>query len=220
MDRILRGAGAWRLAIVLLCATSVALSGGCSILATVAYIVQPNDVKADFAGLVGKRVAVVCRPVVELQYANANVARDLAKAVGVLLSQNVKKIDVIDQNEVAQWTDENDWNDYPQIGKALDADMVVAIDMEHFSINQGPTLYQGNSQIHLAVYDMKKNKQQVYNKALPRAIYPPNTGIPTSEKNEAEFRYQFIEVLSQQIARHFFDHDSRVDFANDSTVLN
>jgi hypothetical protein len=219
MDRFPSGRRWLHLAVVMLCAASLSLSG-CSMLATLAYVIQPNDVKAAYPGLVGKRVAVVCRPVEELHYANANVAQDLAKLVGIKLTKNVKKIEVIDQNEVSQWTDENNWTDYAQIGRALDADMVVAIDLEQFSLNEGPTLYRGSAQINLAVYDVKNKKQQVYHRGMPRAVYPPNTGIPTSDKNEAEFRYQYLEVLSEQVGRHFYDHNARDDFASDSKILN
>jgi hypothetical protein len=41
------------------------LLSGCSTLLTVAYLVRPNDVPAEYAGLKGSHVAVVCRPIVE-----------------------------------------------------------------------------------------------------------------------------------------------------------
>ena len=56
--------------------------GGCSTLLTVAYLVQPADVPAEFAGLKGKKVAVVCRPIIELEFTDAGSARELASLVG------------------------------------------------------------------------------------------------------------------------------------------
>jgi len=43
--------------------------------------------------------------------------------------------------------------------------------------------------------------------------------IPAGEKPEAQFRRQFVGYLARQIAHYFYDHDSTVDFANDSTAL-
>ena len=103
--------------------------GGCSTLGTIAYLIQPNDVPAEFDGLRGKHVAVVCRPIVELQFSDAGSARELAGIVGALVGQNVRKVKVISQQEVARWIDENDWVDYGTLGKAVDADMVVGIDL-------------------------------------------------------------------------------------------
>ena len=45
-----------------------------------------------------------------------------------------------------------------------------------------------------------------------------DSGIPTVDKPEPQFRSQFINVLAEQIGRYFYDHDSTVDFASDSTV--
>ena len=61
--------------------TSAVLFTGCSTLGTLAYFVNPNDIPAEFDELSGKNVAVVCNPVVELQYSDAGSARELAQLV-------------------------------------------------------------------------------------------------------------------------------------------
>jgi hypothetical protein len=104
------------------------IAGGCSLITTVAYLVAPEkDAPAEFKGLRGKHVAVVCKPIVELEFSDASSARELATMVGSQLAQNVRKSRVIDQREVARWIDENAWVDYPSLGKALDADIVVVL---------------------------------------------------------------------------------------------
>ena len=195
------------------------VSGGCMQLAGLAYLIKGETVKAAYPGLEGKRVAVVCRPPATLKYRNATVARDLAKQVGILLKANLKKdIEVVDPREVAKWTDENDWNDYAEIGKALEVDMLVAIDLESFSLQEDPTLYQGKATVNISVLDMAEKGEAVFERTLPESRFPSS---PTSsiDRPEAEFRRQFIEVLSGQVARHFYDHDAFLDFANDSKAL-
>ena len=125
---------------------------------------------------------------------------------------------MIEEREVSQWTDENTWQRFTEVGKALKADVVVGVELERFTLYQGPTLFQGNATVRVVVYDMENGGKQVYEKSLPRVLYPPHTPISSADKSEGEFRVQFLGVLAEQIARHFYSHDSRVDFATDAAL--
>jgi hypothetical protein len=211
-----------RYAIVLGLALSAAVlpAFGCrGVLATAMFLFKGNEVDAEFAELKGKKVAVVCRPLVTLQYRNAAVAHDLAEQVNVLLQTNVPKIQTIDQRKVCKWTDENNEDEYPRVGKALKADMVVGIDLENFSLLQGQTLYQGKANVTIRVYDCQKKGKLVFEKTLPPSVYPPNVGVPTSDRQEPEFRREFEAVLADQIARHFYAHDPYTDVAQDNAAF-
>ena len=196
----------------------LALGSGCNLMATAMYVVTGQNTPADFDELKRKRVAVVCRPITSLHFHDSSVARDLAKQVGLLLHENVTKIELVDQREVLEWADENTWEEYAEIGKALNADMVVGIDLEEFSLYQGQTLYQGKANVRLLVYDVAQGKYPVFERNLPQAVYPPNAPIPASDNQEAHFRRKFVAYLARQVAHHFYDHDSTVDCANDSTA--
>lgn len=198
---------------------SLALASGCSVLATAMYIVEGTNTKAAYKGLKAKRVAVVCRPVTALHFRDSSASRDLARQVGTLLQENVSKITVIDQRDVFEWADENTWDEYVEIGKAVDADIVVGLDLEEFSLYQGQTLYQGKANVKIAVYDVALGKRPVFERHLPQAVYPPNAAIPSGEKPESHFRRQFVNHLAQLISRYFYDHDATVDFASDATAL-
>jgi hypothetical protein len=188
-------------------------------MATAMYVVSGQNTPAEFAGLKGKRVAVVCRPVTSLHFRDSSVSRDLAKHVGLLLDKNVPQIELVDQREVFEWADENSWEEYAEIGRALNADMVVGIDLEEFSLFQGQTLYQGKANIRLLVYDVAGGREPVFEKNLPQAVYPPNAPIPASDNQESQFRRKFVGYLARQIGHHFYAHDATVDFANDSTAV-
>jgi hypothetical protein len=200
-------------------AASVMLASGCSLLATAMYFIEGTNTPADFSGLRGKRVAVICRPVTALHFRDSSVAQELAKQVGAVLEKNVGKIKLVDQRDVSEWADENNWDEYVEIGKALNADMVLGLDLEEFSLYQGQTLYQGKANLKISVYDVAEGKQPVFERNLPQAVYPPNAAIPAGEKPEPQFRRQFVNHLAELIARHFYDHDASVDFASDSTAL-
>ncbi len=180
---------------------------GCSTLGTVAYLIAPNDVSAEFKGLLGKHVAVVCRPIVELEFSDAGSARELARVTGVTLSQNVKKSRIIDQQEIVRWIDENNWVDYPTLGKSLDADLIVGIDLEEFRLYEGATLYRGRATAHVRVYDVSNNRV-VFEKRFDDVAFPPEGAIPTSDRSETQFRALFLQVLSNRISRCFYSYDS------------
>lgn len=207
------------LALALLAVAAVLSAGGCAGgMFTIMYLLKGNNAPAECDKLKEKRVVVVCRPVVALQYRNARVEHDLAEQVGVLLRENVPKIKVIDHRKAAEWMDENNWDDYLQVGRALKADMVVGIDLEQFSMLQGQTLYQGKASTQIKVYDCKTGKL-VFEKNPPQSVYPPNRVVQTSEKQEGEFRREFIRVLADQIGRCFYEHDPHADIALDARSM-
>jgi hypothetical protein len=195
---------------------------GCqSALFTAMYLFKGLDVDPDFKELKGKKVAVVCRPMASLTYSNSNVSRDLGQQITLLLQDQVPKIKTIDQRKIAKWTDENTWEEYTEVGKAMKADMVVAVDLESFSIYQGQTLYQGKANATIRVFDCTKTGKgkEVFRKSIPQAVYPPNMPIPASDRTEPEFRREFVLVLANQIARHFYAHDPHADLAQDAAAL-
>jgi hypothetical protein len=207
------------LAALPLLAALVPAAGCVGALTTIAYLVKGIEIPAEFNGLRGKRVAVVCQPMVALQYRNSTAAKDLARQIGNLLRERVSKVQIVDHRKVDEWIDENTWEDYNQIGKALKADIVLGVELEEFDTLQGQTLYQGRANVTMKVVDCAHGGKVLFLRHLPQILYPPNTGIPTSERQESQFRREFILVLADQIARHFYAHDPGQDFARDTAAL-
>ncbi len=197
---------------------ALSASGCASALATAVWLVHGPNVDAEFEGLRHKRVAVVCRPLVNLAYRDSNAAKDIARQLGMHLKRHVPKMELVDPNKVEQWTDENTWDEYAQVGKAVGAELVLGVDLEHFSLLGGQTVYQGKAVVVVKVYDCASGSL-VFEKRLAPIVYPPNGVVPTSDQTEAEFRRVFIRVLSDQIARHFYSHDPRDLWALDATSL-
>jgi hypothetical protein len=196
----------------------LAATSGCTApLLTALYLIRGTDEEAECKELKGKRVAVVCRPLVTLQFRNANVAKDVAREVGMILKENVSKIQLVDQIKVDEYMDEKATgeDDYLDIGRALKADLVLGIDLEQFDVLLGQTVYQGRATTSIKLYDCKTAKL-VFRKEPPEIKYPPNHAIPTVNKAEGEFRREFVQVLAKRIARHFHDHDPNEDVGLDS----
>jgi len=211
LDRLPTRLGLFASALLVACS-------GCSTLLTAAYILMPEDTPAEFKGLKGKHVAVVCKPIVELEFSDAGSARELAATVGGLLERNVRKTRVIDQQEVARWIDEHAWVDYPTVGKALDADLVVGIDLEEFRLHEGSTLYRGRATAHVRVFDIATGKV-VFEKRYDDFQYPADGAVPTSDRSEMQFRGMFLQILAGRIARSFHAYDSRTSFAEENLTF-
>lgn len=192
--------------------------GGCSTLGTIAYLIQPNDVPAEYNGLRGKHVAVVCRPIVELEFSDAGSARELAGIVGALVAQNVRQVKVIGQREVARWIDENDWVDYATLGKSLDANVVIGIDLEEFRMHEGSTLYRGRASAIVRVFDVA-SKEMVFERRIEGFTYPGDGAVPAADRSESQFRAMFLQILGRRVARLFHSHDSRTSFAEENLDL-
>jgi len=202
-----------------LCALALApLLTGCSTLLTVAYLVQPADMPAEYNGLKGQKLAVVCRPIIELEFSDAGSARELATLVGGQIEQNVRRSEVVGQHEVARWIDEHAWTDYQAVGDALETTRVVGIDLEEFRLHEGSTLYRGRATVHVKVYDLEE-KKLVFQKRIDDFAFPANNAIPATDFSEPEFRGLFLQMLSQRISRLFHAYESREVFAEESLTF-
>jgi hypothetical protein len=194
---------------------ATAFSTGCrSAMSTAMYVIKGNDVEPEYAGLKGKKTAVVCRAA-----ANSDAGRDLAREISRLLADRVPKIQVIDSQKTHKWCEENAWEDFTQVGKALNADVVVGVELEDITVNQTRgMLYQGKASASIHVYDCKDGGKVVFEKILPQIVYPPISFVQSSDVQEMEFRREFIGMLADQIARHFYKHDPYADMARDRVV--
>ncbi|MGO9110803.1 MAG: hypothetical protein ACLP9L_16405 [Thermoguttaceae bacterium] len=172
-----------------------------------AHLYECFDIPAEWDGLQGKRVAVVCKPLTSLEFNNSGAARALADGIGVYLKDHVKDIHVVDPLKVAMMIDERGLEACREIGKALKADKVVEIDVDSFSIRDGVTLLRGRSTVSIQVYDVVENRVE-WRKVPPQFQYPRLGSIPTADFTEIEFRNRFMRNLAEQIAWHFYAHDA------------
>lgn len=201
-----------------LLALAVFSAGGCqTLLLFPLWVLHGTDVPAKYEVLEDKTVAVVCRPVPALMYSSAMVDRDLAREVNRLLQLNGRKIHVIPQRDVVEWLDENgDWSDYTEVGRGLGADMVLGIDLQDFELELDSTLYQGRASLAVQVFDCNVQGEPVVEFELPQMIYPPNVGVPATDKPKRVFRNEYVRVLADQIGRYFYAHDPHTDYALDA----
>jgi hypothetical protein len=215
MDR--RSGGYGYLAAAAMLVLLVISAAGCQALLGLAYLVKGTDVPAEYDGLKGKKVAVVCRPLDAFQFRNGGVAREVAENVSGLLKANVSKIHVIDQQEVTAWFDKRDTisDDGFEVGKDLKADMVVWIDLNSFSLLDGQTVFRGRAEVTVKVCDVEK--REVAKKWNIQKVYPQGFSIPM-DKSEQQFRSEFTTVLAAHIGRYFYPHDPHAEVGQDAAA--
>lgn len=207
----------WSLALLL--TVLIVPTTGClhTVLATGIYLWQGGNTEpAECEALEGQRVVVVCRPPSSHEYRHAGAARTIGKRISRLLEMNVKDIDVVSPQEVDNWVDEQDWDNFKDLGRAVKATRVVYIELDEFSLYKGSTLYQGNAVVKLSVYDMNNRDKLIFERNVGQILFPQNSGIPSADKAVQEFQRQFVEIVSDQIARMFYKHDPNASFAMDS----
>lgn len=193
-------------------------STGClhQIIATGIYLLDGgNLVDAECMELEDHRVVVFCRPPLSSEYSHAGASRNLAKQVSQNLRENVPGVDVVDQREVDSWLDENDTDDYEALGAAVNADRVVRIELDSFDLFNGKTLYQGNADVTVYVYDMNNKGRLLWEEEMGEVLFP-STGIPVQEKPVRAFQKQYVGILAGAISRYFYKHDPHASFAQDA----
>lgn len=186
---------------------------------TLMYWVQGNKIDAKCTALEGKRVAVVC--VSGPGAGPREESEALARGVALLLKQNVKKIDVVRPEEVADWRDQNNWDqvDCKSVGRGVKADMVLAIDLETFSIHDDKTLLRGRAKIRSVVYDMQDKGSRVFGDGGKEFIFPEN-GAQHVVENEMNFKRIYLSMLAQDIAKNFYAYDRIDDIAKETVLAN
>jgi hypothetical protein len=198
----------------------MSVATGCGPIATIAWLIHgPEMIDAEFDGLKGKRVAVVCLDANSLTGPGGE-ADTVAKAVSLQLGKSVSDIHMVREKEVADWLDSHgdDITDYRDVGRGVKADMVIGIDLLSFNLHEGQTLLKGRAKVGVKVYDMKKGGELVYESA-PKEIGWPENGARHVTENEANFRTIFIGVLAERIARDFYPIELGTGFGSDARFL-
>jgi hypothetical protein len=202
----------------LLAAISLTSATGCpALLATGVYVLQGgNMVPAQCEALEDQRVVVMCRPPASNEYRHAGASRNLSQRVSEKLVENVKDIDVVNPREVDEWIDESDWGDFRELAEAVRADLVLQIELDDFELYKGKTLYQGQANVTINVYDVRNHSKLVWSRKLGEVLYPVNSGIPAQDKPQQQFEREFVETLAEKIAVNFYRHDPNDSFALDA----
>jgi hypothetical protein len=189
---------------------------GCTKLMTLgALLIYGTEIPADFKELQGKRVAVA---VVTPNGVNKDAAGvTLSRQISALLAANVKKVSMIEPNEVDAVA-----NDFPsgsfdviKLGKQLDAEYVLAVQLSDLQLHDGPTLYKGRCKCDVNVYEIAEGDLPVFTKDHSSFIAPSN-GLSKTAMDETKFQSLYLGVLAKFIAMSFHPHERGADVGIDA----
>jgi len=192
------------------------LSGCVGLASHLLYAVRGNKAAIKCHALEGKKVAVVCVSKAST-YGAGTEGSLLARHVESILKKEIKNIKMISHSDIENWIDNNGWNelDYRLVGKGVRAEMVVAIDVESFSLYEGSTLFKGRSQITTSVFDMTKGGELAFRDHPPEFTFPSGGGFHSTDTTEANFRRTFLQYLSRQVCKPFYAYDLDDDYMSD-----
>jgi hypothetical protein len=193
-------------------------STGClAFVANFVRVIKGNDSPAEFDEFKDKKVAVLA--ITPAGY-NADASGIIMSShVHALLATNVKKIQMVNQEEVSRIISDFAANEREMslIGKRLGADYLIAVEVKNLKLKDGQTLYRGSSTSTVSVYKVEDGSSPVFQKVLPDFIFP-TTGFPITDTDEATFQRFYLAEVAQRMARHFYPYDPSVDVAKDASV--
>lgn len=196
----------------------IANSGCVRFAANMIHAIRGNDLPAEYGGLAGQRVAVICS--VDGSVASEASGSMLTSFINSLLVKNLPKSTVIGQEEVERWMEIEGWsgNDALAIGKGVKADQVVSVQVTDLKLREGSTLYRGSCDIRVSVYDIKADGRLAFVKNIPEHSYPRIGGTPISDTTETKFRSAYLQVVAHKIAGLFYPSDPTFEYALDATA--
>lgn len=210
------------LATTILAGTSLLSLPGCG---EFLYFLQPFDpvVPATGPSLKGKKVVVLTHVSPGAGSDYGDLPRDLTREVTNLLRKDVKRIEVIDPDKVAEWIQAHpSWTDPSEAAKAFEADVALFLDVSKFDTEdpRSPDLMEGVSNIHIQVWEIAhpKNSKGQEVKTQPKesskvyeeqadTTFPIRGPMPhTPGLSSSSFRIKFLKLVATEISWHFVDH--------------
>ncbi|QDT58377.1 hypothetical protein SV7mr_08680 [Stieleria bergensis] len=144
-------------------------------------------------------------------------ARILGRNVRQWLGTEVKDIELVREDKIADWRDRNGWDtmDFVAMGRELEADKVLIVQVGDLSLRDGATLYRGNANVVTTVYNTETGNE-VFQSEIEEFRYPQNSGVYTNETTETRFRKLYLGILAKRVSRQFYPYDRNDDFALDA----
>jgi hypothetical protein len=184
------------------------------------YVIKGHKTKAVYRGLEEKKVAVICNTDAK-SYGPDALTDTLNNTIGLKLKQNVRKIEIIPSSTIKAWLDSNDWDqaNYAALGKGVGADMIVAVDVGSYTIHEGLTLYKGQADLTISVYNVAEGGKVEFSKGPERYEFP-KSGRPATQTNDRQFEAVYLAKVTDTVSKLFYDHDALDNVADDATYLN
>jgi len=210
----------YKTAFLLVAASLTIAQAGCIIpfAANLIHAAGGDLVPAEYEGMEKKTVAIVTSTDGS-QYSQDVVARELNRLVAAIISKEVDDVTLVRQDQIDRWRDTHGWDetDLAAIGRGVEADKVIGIEVVDLRLREGATLFRGRSETEVSVIDVATGEVE-YSRRLDDFTYPKLAGQDITETTESRFRKLYLTKLSQEISRSFHPYDLTEQFASDSVI--
>ena len=205
-----------RIIFVGLFALTLCVTGtGCGTDAQVLYFVKGHDIPAAYSGFEDKRVAIVVNTE-SSSFGPDSLSDTMKRYLHLKLATNISSVQIVSDTEVRNWMDLNDsdGSDLVELGKAVGADLVLAVDIDDYRIRQGRTIHKGQADVEVSVVEVATgNPTFSYG---PEHLEYPENGRPALNTTDRQFQVFYLSWLTERIARNFYKHDGLTDVAEDA----
>ncbi|GIW86723.1 MAG: hypothetical protein KatS3mg108_1047 [Isosphaeraceae bacterium] len=198
-----------------------------------AYFLQPFEAKipAPCPSLKGKRVVILTSVGGGLPSDQLSVDREISRRLAAILRDKIKKIDIVNPDEVQTWAQAKPtWTDPADAARAFEADIVIFLEVREFQVQNpsSPGLYEGRSNIHIQVTELahptdsrgkpmtdRPKQAQVIHESDRSTVFPITGHIPVEAGiSPAVFRNRFLEIVTAELSWEFVEHARGDDIQN------
>ena len=193
---------------------------------TLLYFLQPFEPTIDApckTKLKGKKVVILAHAVSGTQTDFQALDREVAREVGRILREKVKKIEVVDLDKTWAWIEGHpNWTDPSEAARAFEADIVIFLEIESFQVANpsSPGLLEGNAKTHVQAFeldypknskgkpvtDQPKESRSIWDDYVD-TVFPIRGPVPEGGGvSRAAFRNKFLQVLATEISWQFVEH--------------
>jgi hypothetical protein len=207
----------WNAASLIVATMALSLSGCLQFSANIIRAIVGDERPAEYAGFIEQRVAIVCTSGSSAE--NSSVSTLLTRYIQAAFKENIKKIEFVDQDDVERYIGSNGGQtiDFYELGKQVKATRVLNIDVTGLTLRDGPTLFRGQCDLDVTVYDITQKGMIVYTKQFPEFAYPREGGT-IADTTEAKFRNRYLAVVARKVSGLFYPVDPTSDVALDATA--
>jgi hypothetical protein len=216
----------WRLAAVLLLGFIASI--GCDPISTMSFLLYPtneNTVKPKMCSLTipGKesKVLIVAAhdsllPNQAFRDAHRDISRRLAQILEQRCKDNNENVKIVSVTKILNYMDNHPgWiaESKRELGKRFDADFVVFLDLGEMTMYEPGshnTLYRGNVEIQLFVYDLNQPEgEEETHQDVFKCIYPISGPTDAGDTSAVYFHMKFMDNIAKGLVQYFASSPSR-----------
>lgn len=154
----------------------------------------------------GVKVVVVCFAPPELKLKYSKIDSEVATYVTRLMQIN--RIDAVEPEYVRAWIDEHpDWETADEIGRALEADYVVEVELNSFDLYEkhNTTLFRGRTEAYIHTYQITEadGAEKLFTKDV-NFMYPTKMPRSAYDTTEIDFKREFLSRLGEEVGFMFY----------------